>query len=560
MALDPNEKKSRLAKRGLVLLLIGLQIITVLLIISITRYSFNRNIDSQISILLENAINESKALTQGFLEPSYRTVLTAEDLIDTKIIDLNNRQKLENYFLSKLKNNPEMNGMYFADTEGGFIFVSRDRDSNLEANNANAGDNNSRFMTKIINAENSDKASFYWRDESSQLINSIIDKDDDYEARERPWYQKAVADKSLIWTEPYIFFTSKKPGITVATPIYENDSQLLGVIGIDISLTMLSDFFKELKVYGSVSAFMVSSVGNFVAAPSMSSGSFELETLKADEADETRLALEKKAVSHFLSTRIKTSESSFTGRFKNDGIEYFVRYEPFQLQDGAEWIMTAYAPEKELLSTMRSGENRSELIALFILAISLIIGWLLLKRVWQPFERFFHDVITDQLTGLFNRRFLENIGSRMYIRLLRNQHEFISIAVIDLDSFKNINFEFGNSISDRILVSFADFLKNTLRSEDIITRYGGDTFVVIMPGLNHSDALNVVSNMQQQLDAWPLPVDDLLIKLSFSAGVETIDETKGLKDAAFTDFIEIAKRAMKNAKANGKDRVESANT
>ena len=115
------------------------------------------------------------------------------------------------------------------------------------------------------------------------------------------------------------------------------------------------------------------------------------------------------------------------GGTKDMGLEsYAIRYEPFLLNEGPEWVIGAYAPENTFLSKIRSGENRNALIALFVLSLSLIIGWLLIKRTWQPFERFFHDVITDQLTGLFNRRFLENVGSRMYIRLLRDQHEAIS--------------------------------------------------------------------------------------------------------------------------------------
>jgi diguanylate cyclase (GGDEF)-like protein len=556
MALDPNEKKSQLAKRALVLLLIGLQIFTVLLIISTTRYSFNKNINQQISILLENAIKETKQLTTGFLEPSYRSVKSIKELISNNIFDLNNQSQLESYFLNQLKNNPEMNGIYFASPEGDFLFVSR-YSENLESEFIDNGI--PLFMTKTIAAEKPGKASFGLHFDSPEKFKKVMDQDDNYNPLERPWYQEAVANKSLIWTEPYIFFTLKKPGITVAAPLYSENNVLIGVVGIDISLTMLSDFFENLKIYGSISAFMVSSVGNFVAAPSMASGSFDLDTLRADEADDTRLALEKKAVSKYLSTKIKTGSSVFSDSFKHGGVSYTVRYEPFKLQDGAEWIMTAYAPEDEFLATIRTGENRNILIALLILAISLVIGWLLIRRAWQPFERFFHDVITDQLTGLFNRRFLENIGSRMYIRLLRNQHEFISIAVIDLDFFKKVNIEFGKSIGNKILIAFADFLKKTLRPEDIITRYSGDTFVVILPGLNHSDALNVVVRMQQQLDAWPLSVDDLLVKLSFSAGVETIDDDNRVTDAAFTDFIEVAKKAMKDAKRNGRDRVESAN-
>jgi len=70
--------------------------------------------------------------------------------------------------------------------------------------------------------------------------------------------------------------------------------------------------------------------------------------------------------------------------------------------------------------------------------------------------------------------------------------------------------------------------------------------------------MHVVDRMRNQLDAWPLSVDNLLIRLSFSAGIETIDKTNRAEDTAFSDFIEVAKKAMKNAKSNGRDQVVSA--
>jgi hypothetical protein len=200
MALDdPNEKKSQSVKRGLVLLLISLQIVTVLLILSITHFSTGRDISQQISILLQNALNESKEHTQGFLESSYRSVLVSADLFNKGTVDINDKRQLEEYFLSQLKSNSEMTGIYLATPEGDFYFVSRDNK-----------DEQTGFLTKIINAESPGKASFFWRYESSLITESRLDQEDDYSAIERPWYRQAVAKKSLVWTEPYIFFTSKK--------------------------------------------------------------------------------------------------------------------------------------------------------------------------------------------------------------------------------------------------------------------------------------------------------------------------------------------------------------
>ncbi len=549
MAIDPNEKKAQSVRRALVLLLVGLQLATVFLILFITHFSSNRDINAQISILIQNALNESKAHTQGFLEPAYRIAQSSAELLTKNIIDINDNQKVEAYFLSQLENNSEMTGIYMASVEGGFHFVTRDSRQFEQKG----------YMTKIIDAQVPGKASFFFRDESLSIIETHLDQADQYQALDRPWYKQAVAKDGLIWTEPYIFYTSNKPGITVASPYYNDSKNLAGVIGIDIELTSLSTFLAKLKVYGSISVSMVSGSGNFVATPSLSSKSLALESLDVASASEEDFTVEKKAVNHFLQHSEQDLPTSFSSKFVHEGDNYAIRYEPFLLKGGPEWVIGAYAPQNTFLSKIRAGETRNTLIALGILILSLLAGWILIKKTWRPFEHFFHDVITDQLTGLFNRRFLENVGSRMYIRLLRDQHEAISIAVIDLDYFRKTNLEFGNTTGNHVLIAFADFMKKMLRPEDIITRYSGDTFVVIFPGMENDRAIKVVDRMRKQLDAWPLSVDDLLVRLSFSAGIETIDENNRVEDAAFSDFIDVAMRAMKTAKANGRDCVVSAN-
>jgi len=389
MALDPNEKKSRSVRRGLILLLLGLQLVTILLILFITHFSSGRDIDAQISVLLQNALNESKTHTEGFLEPAYRNVQTSADIFSKKLVAISNDKEIEDYFLSQLKNNIEMTGVYLATTAGDFHFVTR-----------NQQEEQSGFMTKVIKSDNPGKASFYFRDDDLSIMEVHADQNDQYKASSRPWYRQAVETKGLAWTEPYIFYTSKQPGITVAMPFYSDENRLIGVVGIDIELTSLSRFLAELKIFGSVSVSMVSGSGNFVATPSLNNASgIQLNTLGVDANNNADFDLEKKAVSHYLQES-KPSSSSFSSQFSHDEKKYAIRYEPFLLKDGPEWVISAYAPKDAFLSKIRSGENRNTIIALILLFLSLIIGWVLIRKAWQPFEHFFHDVVTDQSRSL----------------------------------------------------------------------------------------------------------------------------------------------------------------
>ncbi|MBX2808747.1 MAG: diguanylate cyclase [Cellvibrionaceae bacterium] len=545
--LDPNERKAQSLGRYLILLLLGLQLVTVLLIIFISQFSIKRDIDEQASVILHHAVNESKALTQGFLEPAYRSVLMTRQLLENGSLSIETQPLLEDYFLGLLQNNPEMTGAYIATLDNDFYFVARNTDKPKAA-----------FLSKFISKDHPGKASFVWRDAALAMIDRATEADD-FQFKQRPWYQRAITEEALIWTEPYIFFTSKKLGITVATPFYNAAGDIIGAIGFDIALTQLSEFFADLKIYGAISAFMVSSEGMLIAAPSLRSEQLKLKSLDMSALADDQLSLERVALNHLVENSTGLKNKRLSSRFSYQQDAYNIRYEAFPIHNGPEWIIGAYAPRYSFLEKIEAGEKRNIWIGLGILLLSVIIGWYLIRKTWKPVNHFLTHVVVDQLTGLFNRRFLETAGSQMYLRMLRDEQSIISIAILDLDFFKKINAEFGNTVGNRVLMHFADFLRNTLGQDEVITRYSGDAFVIVLPGLDKDAAIAKIDAMRLKLDAWPLNVDELLVKLTFSAGLATIDQHNRLPDATFSDYIDRAKTALKKAKQKGRDCVVSAN-
>lgn len=539
MALDPNEKKAQSVRRALILLLIGLQLITALLVLSITYFSSSNNVDQQVSQTLSNALEKSRERAYHLLELPRRAVEFNQRTFTKRMLDIERYStQLESYFLAQLAINPEVTSVYFSSEIGEFYSTSRTVHKGKDG-----------FITKIIDSDSADLAQIIYRDNQLNLLESRQDQKDTFQAPEQLWYQQAAGKGKLTWTDPYIADDSDNPVITLAAPVYDENRVLLGVTGADINLGYLLKFLSDLKLSKSISVFVFSKSGDLLLTP---------DTLITNR-EEKDFAIEREVIHQFITSTETESNDAILDRVDYENQTYCLQYASLEIPGELNWIIAGYVPEKDFLTEIRLGENRNILIALLILAISLVIGWVLIRRTWQPFEKFFHDVITDQLTGLFNRRFLENIGSRMYIRMLRDQHSAITIAVIDLDEFKKINQEFGNTTGNRVLKEFANFLSQTLRPEDIITRYSGDTFVVIFPGKSNECVVSVMNRLRKKLAAWPLPIDGLLIHLTFSAGVETIDENTQIADAAFTDFIEVARQAMRKAKNKGRDRVISAN-
>jgi diguanylate cyclase (GGDEF)-like protein len=147
--------------------------------------------------------------------------------------------------------------------------------------------------------------------------------------------------------------------------------------------------------------------------------------------------------------------------------------------------------------------------------------------------------LRDQLTGLFNRRYMEEFFARELARSRRKSTP-LSVLMIDLDHFKKINDTFGHKAGDVILRELGGFLKNQLRATDIICRYGGEEFVVILPESSIESARRRaeqlregVKNLNTKYGAEPLPQINISVGVAaFQDNGESIDEIICAADAA----------------------------
>lgn len=163
------------------------------------------------------------------------------------------------------------------------------------------------------------------------------------------------------------------------------------------------------------------------------------------------------------------------------------------------------------------------------------------------------QAIRDPLTGLYNRRFLEESLARELANAERGQTP-LSVAVIDLDHFKHVNDVHGHAAGDRLLEAIGDMLRQNSRGGDIACRYGGEEFVMIMPGATLDAAAHRVNEWRQAFAALHVQSENVYISTTFSAGVATYPlhgETTGA-------LLDAADQALYAAKAAGRNRVMPA--
>ncbi|MGC9143793.1 GGDEF domain-containing protein [Hydrogenobaculum sp.] len=194
------------------------------------------------------------------------------------------------------------------------------------------------------------------------------------------------------------------------------------------------------------------------------------------------------------------------------------------------------------LTTLKSLKNtlkKTKLTMLFINIISIVflavIVFLLLETRAYKKESYL-----DELTGLPNRKLLKDIKKR--------QEDYV-VAMLDIDFFKKVNDTYGHDVGDMVLKEVAQAIKSSIRENDIVLRWGGEEFLILLKCKHEENCLKTLERLRIKIKSIDINIDNYNIKLSVSIGVCL--KAKNLEEA-----IKKADEALYKAKRNGRDRIE----
>ncbi|OJF96695.1 deoxycytidine triphosphate deaminase [Pararhizobium antarcticum] len=157
---------------------------------------------------------------------------------------------------------------------------------------------------------------------------------------------------------------------------------------------------------------------------------------------------------------------------------------------------------------------------------------------------------TDALTGLYNRRkLIETLDQRLAI--FERERSQTSILVFDVDNFKRLNDEMGHHAGDKALVEIARLCRQHLRQSDVIARFGGDEFVVVMPGTLCRDALEIADKLRESVPT--ILRESLHYEATISGGVSQF----GQPDRLSSDILKRADEGLYMSKRAGRNRVSA---
>jgi len=156
--------------------------------------------------------------------------------------------------------------------------------------------------------------------------------------------------------------------------------------------------------------------------------------------------------------------------------------------------------------------------------------------------------IRDYLTGLYNRRYLYDIGNTLHSNAMRDNLS-IAVGMVDIDYFKKINDTYGHDVGDIALKHVANLLTEHVRKSDVVSRCGGEEFCVILTNVNRQRALLVFGKIRKMIEKSEIHADGKTIKLTISCGVCT-----SIKNS-LESMIKKADEMLYEAKESGRNRV-----
>jgi diguanylate cyclase (GGDEF)-like protein len=193
-------------------------------------------------------------------------------------------------------------------------------------------------------------------------------------------------------------------------------------------------------------------------------------------------------------------------------------------------------------------------VLIWFLAAAVVLAWALARTLTRLHQRVAAQAVTDPLTGLFNRRYLGDMLEREVTRSLRFGHP-ISLIVLDVDDFKQINDRRGHMQGDIVLERVADVVRDAIRLIDVAARQGGDELAVILVETGREGAVLAAERLGEGMRETRVPLrEGGSMGVTVSVGVATIPDSAHDLDS----LLDAADRALLRAKRAGKNQIRAA--
>ena len=378
-----NPTKTHLFRRLPLRTVITVQfIIQIVAAVSLTGWLSFRNgsvavnkLTTQLSQEISDRIEER---FQSFAEVAHIVLQMNLAAIESGNLDLNDFYQLQSYFWNQTKISDRITTLYYGDEAGNFLLIKNEDPPLLYVQDELTG-----FQREI-----------YQLDTDGNIVELL--ETNEYNSRERPWYQAAVAAGQPTWSNVYLFAAAPILGMTPAAPIYQDNGELQGVLAIDLTLEQLSNFLQALKISESGLAFIIERNGNIVASsinelPFVEIGN-EQQRLQATNSQNPLIQLTAQfllqefsryeQINQFRQLSFKIDES-VTENSRIYGRQ-IVTVKPLKDGRGLDWLMVIVIPESDFMEQINQNTRNTIILCLVALLVAIITGILTARWVTKP--------------------------------------------------------------------------------------------------------------------------------------------------------------------------------
>jgi hypothetical protein len=354
------------------------QLFSLALIFGWYLYALRSELGSLTRQRAQEAVLRSIAATEDYFKPAETAVEAGQLLLSDHILGPDKPDPLERYFFGQLRLRPLLAGLYVGNPAGEFFYVMR---SNEKVEGGT--------RTKIIrNGPLGREVELTWRGPDYAIVKSERDPADTYDPRARGWYRSAVERRGRAWTEPYIFFTSRKPGITLASAIIGKNGAVEAVLGVDMEMSEISRFLARTSLLRGKSVYISTSDGKVIGH---SNASVVLpDSAAGDNAFRFRVISELPGIEGTLGDRVRKwlsepagTRSANVWEAEADGQQYFVAVGQMSNIDWP-WQLVVTAPRTRQLEP--ASESTITLIGAIGLAtlFACAIGYAMSQVIGAP--------------------------------------------------------------------------------------------------------------------------------------------------------------------------------
>lgn len=357
--------------------LAGLQFLAILIVVSTSYLTSEKAMLLHARERLAEAGANASERSSAFLKPAREAAELSKGILESGVIALDDFDELENFLFHSLQTEAQISGIYFGDENGNFTFIMRSQGPGP-------------FRTKFVRRDGDEAtgAELIWRNADFSVVDVQLDPGDTFDPRTRPWYKSAKLEKRTVWTDPYIFFSSRQPGISVAVPVVV-DGESIGVIGVDIQISAISQFLSQLALSDRGSALILDQNGNVIAHPELAlilegDKDEELKLVGIDEIDDP---VAQAVFEQFRSNDEIKIERELQSEFEFEKDKYVSFFTPLR---GPEllWTIAVFAPENDFIQSIKDNRTRNIWLAAAISFCAAIAGLFLAELLLRPVRAF----------------------------------------------------------------------------------------------------------------------------------------------------------------------------